>query len=84
MLRMSLSNVYGTQVFAKKHSKETLVHGQNLSTNLDSRCEVRGVCVCVLRLAASASSSIHVVKKYECHWPVKTFHVLKEFLLDQV
>lgn len=48
VLRMSLSNVYDTQVFAKKHSKETLVHGQNLPPNLDARCEVRwGVCVCV-------------------------------------
>lgn len=72
MLRMSLSSVYGTQVFAKKHSKETLVHGQNLPSNLDSRCEVRCVCVFLfLRLAASASSFIHVVKKFECHWTVK-------------
>lgn len=54
MLRMSLSNVYGTQVFAKKHSKETLVHGQNLPTNLDSRCEVR--CVCVF----SGSQPLHL------------------------
>lgn len=73
MLRVSLSSVYGTQVCAKKHSKETLVHGQNLPPNLDSRCEVR--CVCFSGSQPLHLPSVHVVKKYGCHWAVKTFHV---------